>query len=1038
MDKVNVMQINLQKSRAATNELVGQMFNNNITLALVQEPYTCKDKGVHKIPGLNGLKCMARSDDKFLSAIIYNGDNFSPLFIPQLSTKNIVVISAEIGATQVFVVSVYLPPSTDLSTDLPTLQRILTETAGHKVFIGGDFNVRSTLWHDHRENSRAPTLEEFIINHDLEIINKPGTIPTFCSPKGNSYIDLTLTSQRAANDISGWSVGYDIAASDHNAISFAINTCRYNPGQQTMAPDFVTDCYHITPDDIAEEMQEWKAEFDRDFPTLTTPAQIDAAIESLNNGIKTRIIKRGAKRRRYKNRPDWWTDEVERFRKIYMQKKNLFYRNRFREYSNYLHRQMTAAKIRFADKLRATRQRSWEKFAETDLVTNPWGTVYKVAAEKFHRAGVLSCFTRDDATITLTPVQTMQYLIDTLLPDDDPSKNDRTQTMEQRDYHTIEPKEAADDKFSEEELEAIVRALNNNKAPGPDQIKGNIVKLAHSWAGPAVLKIYNACWKLGYFPQTWKSGKLVILLKDPTKDCGVAKNYRPIILLPAYGKIMEKLMKNALTQYISPLHAESQYGFTAGRSTIDALWHFKNAIKGSTRKYVLTIFIDVKGAFDNVWWPSLIRNLRLRNTPHELITLIKSYLTNRKVTFTQGDTKVEKTPTKGCPQGSVLGPTLWNLVLDPLLDSDWPPGVTTIAYADDIAVVVTNDSRQDLIANAQTALDNVINWARTNKLSISEEKTVVMMNKSPPRVHHRDIRLRIGTKYIQMVKNYKYLGVVIDPKLTFESNAAYATTKARRIIMALRRKVSRHWGQNSVTALRTIYRGAIIPVLTYASRIWIDRMNLTKVRRKYLSIYGLAARLVSQSYASVSTDAAGVLAGILPIDLEIEMHNCTRELRQGRSAMFRDELITPGMFDSVAHAARYMSIKAEDIWQERWEISTKGRITFELLPRVSTNLTDLPNTNFIKTQVLTGHGEFGCHLHRIGKRDDDLCETCENARDDPLHRILDCPSYLSAQELIHEELRSWPPESTNIPFLKNEEIFKLLICTEPPQVDNEG
>jgi exonuclease III len=296
MVKVNVMQINLQKSRAATNELVGQMINNNITMALVQEPYTCKATDVHKIPGLNGLKCMARSDDKFLSTIIYNGDNFSPLFIPQLSTKNIVVISAKIGITQVFVVSVYLPPSSELSTDLLTLQRILTETAGHKVFIGGDFNVRSTLWHDHRENSRAPTLEGFIINNDLEIINKPGTIPTFCSPKGSSYIDLTLTSQNAADDISGWTVSHDIAASDHNAINFTINTSRNNPAQQTMAPDFVIDCNHITPDDIAAEMQEWKAEFDRDFPTLNTPAQIDPAIESLNNDIKTRII--SAKRRK--------------------------------------------------------------------------------------------------------------------------------------------------------------------------------------------------------------------------------------------------------------------------------------------------------------------------------------------------------------------------------------------------------------------------------------------------------------------------------------------------------------------------------------------------------------------------------------------------------------------------------------------------------------------------------------------------------------------------------------------------------------------
>jgi hypothetical protein len=111
MVKVNVMQINLQKSRAATNELVGQMINNNITMALVQEPYTCKVTDVFKIPGLKGLKYMARSDDKFLSAITYNDNNISPPFIPQLSTKNIVVISAKIDITQVFVVSVYLPAS---------------------------------------------------------------------------------------------------------------------------------------------------------------------------------------------------------------------------------------------------------------------------------------------------------------------------------------------------------------------------------------------------------------------------------------------------------------------------------------------------------------------------------------------------------------------------------------------------------------------------------------------------------------------------------------------------------------------------------------------------------------------------------------------------------------------------------------------------------------------------------------------------------------------------------------------------------------
>jgi hypothetical protein len=92
---------------------------------------------------------------------------------------------------------------------------------------------------------------------------------------------------------------------------------------------------------------------------------------------------------------------------------------------------------------------------------------------------------------------------------------------------------------------------------------------------------------------------------------------------------------------------------------------------------------------------------------------------------------------------------------------------------------------------------------------------------------------------------------------------------------------------------------------------------MTKVQRKYLSAYSMVARLITRSYASVSTEAAEVLAGLLPVDLEIGKQNCIRELRQDRGAVFQDELIGPGMFDSINHAVAYMQIKTEDIWQER-------------------------------------------------------------------------------------------------------------------------
>jgi hypothetical protein len=246
---------------------------------------------------------------------------------------------------------------------------------------------------------------------------------------------------------------------------------------------------------------------------------------------------------------------------------------------------MTAAKVKFVNKLQTTRKKAWDKFVENDLKENPWGVVYKVAAGKFHEAGVLSCFTRDHDTITLTQEQTMRHILHALPPDDDPETNNYIQRQEQRDYIGIVSRNTRGDRFLGEELDAIIiNALSTNKAPGVDGIKGNIVKLAHKWVGPALLKIYNACWRLGYFPTAWKTGKLVIFLKDPSQDFGNLKNYRPIVLLPAYGKTLEKLIKYALAQAITPMHAEAQFGFTPGRSTADTLWQYKNKIKGTTEK----------------------------------------------------------------------------------------------------------------------------------------------------------------------------------------------------------------------------------------------------------------------------------------------------------------------------------------------------------------------------------------------------------------------------------------------------------------------
>jgi hypothetical protein len=153
--------------------------------------------------------------------------------------------------------------------------------------------------------------------------------------------------------------------------------------------------------------------------------------------------------------------------------------------------------------------------------------------------------------------------------------------------------------------------------------------------------------------------------------------------------------------------------------------------------------------------------------------------------------------------------------------------------------------------------------------------------------------------------------------------------------MALRAKAIRHWHVDNEKSLLTIYSGVLLPILSYASWIWMHKLSHSKIKRQFLSTHGIFCRIITKAYQSVSTDAAQVLAGLAPIDIELERIHCHHELRTGRSAFFQGELITNNTFLHPRHLDEYLRLKTEDIWQERWEQSSKGRTTYKFIPLCS-------------------------------------------------------------------------------------------------------
>jgi len=149
------------------------------------------------------------------------------------------------------------------------------------------------------------------------------------------------------------------------------------------------------------------------------------------------------------------------------------------------------------------------------------------------------------------------------------------------------------------------------------------------------------------------------------------QGYRGISLLSIPGKCPEKLATERLNHFLeSAGHIPpQQYGFTAGRSTVEAIkavTEHVSSCRRSVQKCCL-LALDIAGSFDNAWHPGILAQLRKLNCPPNIYSLVRDFLSERTAHFILGKSVSSKRVTKGCPQGSVSCPTLWNIITNSLV-----------------------------------------------------------------------------------------------------------------------------------------------------------------------------------------------------------------------------------------------------------------------------------------------------------------------------------------------------------------------------------
>ena len=560
--------------------------------------------------------------------------------------------------------------------------------------------------------------------------------------------------------------------------------------------------------------------------------------------------------------------------------------------------------------------------------------------------------------VKLTCPKLLKSIIEELFPKD--------QHVRKKAYTRCNRSEV--DYVTEEELMSIARNIGNKKAPGPDSIPNLALKKAILFNSAAFTNLYNSCLEESVFPSPWKIQRLVLLPK-PNKQPGTSSSYRPICLLDTAGKILEKIVCNRLEPLIEANNGISarQYGFRKGRSTTDAIAEVvkiaKNAIesKGSDNKRCAVITLDIKNAFNSAKWIHILKALHKIKVPDYLNRLVADYFSKRYLIYDTDDGLKKYSITSGVPQGSVLGPLLWNLMYNDILELSIPEEAQIIGFADDIALVVTARSKCDLELCANISVMKIRKWLNDKGLSLAEHKTEVVLitNKKKDEV----LNITVGNVIVSSKKAIRYLGVMIDTRLSFSVHVDLVCERSLKILAALSKLMTNFGGPSHKK--RILLASVIRSIIVYASPAWAANLSKTNFK-KLKKVNRISALRVCCAYRTTSYAAVCVIAGMIPIDILLkEIEKVYKMKHQGPIS------------DQVRDEARANSIQ---MWQRKWDSDQYGRWTFKLISSISKWLERKHGeVNYYLTQFLGAHGCYRNYLCRIGIEVSSVCLFCGDA-----------------------------------------------------------
>lgn len=811
---INIISWNARGIRNKKDELFNFLLSRNIHICLISETMLNKNISIKHTE----FYCYRndREQGRGGGVAILVRKNVEHTFVPPLNTffiENIGVKIRTSNGSYINIFSCYFPggsPGRDNVKKVQFKADLRKLYNNHDNFIlGGDFNCRHSLWGCQRANCWGNLLYEKLDSDSFQIIYPSDHTYIPSDPRRqSSTLDFFLTD--LANSLTPVSVINDLG-SDHLPIHVSLNS-DFRSVQKTFY-EFKKANWSRYASFIKRNLTV------SDESDYYNHEQVDSMIETLSNTISN-AVNYSVPKKIFTAK----TQPLPMYIKHLIQIRNVYRRNwkRFRDIDD--HFQMKMFNFRISEEIQKFKNNSWNKKLSTlDKGSTPFWNISKILKKKSSNIPIL----KYNNTRYNTQQEKCEILSQTFHLNHTISENLSDQTTITDVNNALSNLFSTSDVahsdicISTDKISSILKNLKPRKSPGTDGITNKCLKALPKKGIKYLTQIINYCLKLQYFPKTWKHSNIVPIRK-PSKPPDCPLSYRPISLLSSLSKILEKVIKEKILNFIDAerILPSQQFGFRKEHNTVQPLVRIRNLVTSNfnTGKSTGMILLDIKAAFDSVWHNGLIYKMIKLNFPIHIIKIIHSFLSERFFNVYIGSSySTQKEITAGCPQGSCLSPILYNIYT-----ADFPnlDGCVTSIFADDTALLSSGVIATDVVCNLETALIDVHSYFTKWKILVNPEKTQAMyFSRRRKQCFLPQQPITFNQRLINWENKVKYLGVILDPKLKFKDHIPYIIDKIHKVTRLLYPLINRNSKLN-IENKSLILKAVFHAMMFYAAPVW--------------------------------------------------------------------------------------------------------------------------------------------------------------------------------------------------------------------------